>query len=208
MTQLYMWGTSLPPSALYPFIFAWLFIETTGFPISDEPLLLLAGYLTTLHRLDLPAVICLALVGKVAASAFAYWVGRRISLAQMARPQTASRGLFDIFRPSHATIQSVEALFHRRGVWGVFAGRLIPVVRSFISYPAGAARMPLGVFLAATTAGSFLWIAIWTAAGALAGRSYMVVAARWNSLSWLLLVFLGAIIGLIWLWRRGRKALF
>ena len=53
MSGLESWLTGLPPQPLYLFIFAWLFVESVGFPISDEPILLLAGYLTTVGHLNL-----------------------------------------------------------------------------------------------------------------------------------------------------------
>jgi membrane protein DedA with SNARE-associated domain len=214
MNGLYVWGTALPAGALYLFIFAWLFIETTGFPISDEPLLLFAGYLTAQRRLELVAVIGLALSGKVAASCLAYWFGQRIPLERLARSETSAPAAVtsrvwrwvEALRPSKSALQLAEERFRRQGAWAVFAGRLIPVVRSFISYPAGAARMPFGVFLLATTAGSLLWISLWTALGAVAGRSYELIASRWGAWGWLIVVALALVAGGIWLWRRWRDA--
>jgi membrane protein DedA with SNARE-associated domain len=206
MSQLYAWATSLPADALYLFIVAWLFIETTGFPISDEPLLLLAGYLTTLRRLELVTVIALALVGKVGASCLAYWLGQRIPLQRFARSERRSWGALERLRPTTEALVAVEAFFHRYGAWAVLLGRLVPVVRSFISYPAGAARMPLQRFLLATTAGSLLWIVLWTTLGAIAGNSYQIIAARWGAWSWAIPVALVLITGAIWAWRRWRGA--
>src|SRR2546430_16964615 len=86
MNSLDHWLTGLPPEPLYLFIFAWLFVESVGFPISDEPLLLLAGYLSTLGHLSLVAVILVVLLGKVAASCVAYWIGRQFDLERIKRP--------------------------------------------------------------------------------------------------------------------------
>ncbi|HEX9039088.1 MAG TPA: DedA family protein [Ktedonobacterales bacterium] len=205
MGQIYAWGASLPPLPLYLFIIAWLFIETVGFPISDEPLLLLAGYLTTLHRLEMALVIGMALAGKVAASCVAYWLGRRVNLERLARPGERPRTAMEALRPSLAAMRAIEERFRRQSAWAVFAGRLIPVVRSFISYPAGAARMPFLLFLTATTAGSLLWIAFWTIAGAVAGRSYTAVAARWGRWSWLTLALAALVALALWLWRSRRR---
>lgn len=207
MHQLYVWGTQLPSAGLYAFIFLWLFVESTGFPISDEPLLLLAGYLTTTRQLHLALVIALALTGKVAASCAAYWLGARFDLERLARPAVAPLGWRRVvwtLRPTRALALAVEERFRQQGVWGVFLGRLIPVVRSFISYPAGAARMPFGAFLAATAAGSLLWIASWTLLGAGLGRSYMMAQGRWGSLSWLMLASLAVIALAVWFWRHRR----
>jgi membrane protein DedA with SNARE-associated domain len=82
-------------------------------------------------------------------------------------------------------------------------GRLMPVVRSFISYPAGAARMPFGTFVGATTAGSGLWIALWVLLGMGAGSAYQRRFPQGGPLGWGLvgLGALGALLGWLW-WRR------
>ena len=205
---IFAWGQHLPTTGLYVFIFAWLFVESTGFPISDEPLLLLAGYLATQGRVTLVLVIVIALVGKVLASCCAYWLGQRISLQRLARPATPPvagwhRWTYRI-RPTAAMVHVVEERFRRQGVWGVFLGRLIPVVRSFISYPAGAAAMPFARFLLATTAGSILWILCWTLLGSALGRSYQVALARWGTLSWVVLAGALVLLGAALLWRHQR----
>jgi membrane protein DedA with SNARE-associated domain len=197
------WAQHLPPGPLYLLIFAWLFIESTGFPISDEPLLLLAGYLAHIQRIELAIAIGVALVGKVAASFCAYWLGRHIDLGLLARPAVRpqsgpGRWLYQL-RPSSGSLEAAERRFRERGVWGVFLGRLVPVVRSFISYPAGAARMPAGRFLAATTAGSLIWITTWTLLGVGLGSSYDAVLARWGRLSWLVLAVFLLALGVLWL---------
>jgi membrane protein DedA with SNARE-associated domain len=210
MSGLFAWAQHLPAGGLYAFIFAWLFVESTGFPISDEPLLLLTGYLSLRGRVDLAAAIAIALVGKVAASCLAYWVGRHIELLALARPamrptQGLQRWLYFV-RPTVALAQAAQQRARTQGVWGVFVGRLIPVVRSFISYPAGAVRMPFDRFLLATTAGSLIWIATWTLLGAALGRSYEVAAQRWGTLSWLVLAAFVAALAALWLWSHRRAA--
>lgn len=205
-THIFQWAMTLPPVGLYVFIFAWLFVESTGFPISDEPLLLLAGVLTTRHRIDLLPVLFFALTGKVIASCLAYWLGRHIPLMRLARPaQQPATGLGRWLyhaRPTAQAIATVEERFRRQGAWGVFLGRLIPVVRSFISYPAGTARMRFDYFLAATTAGSLIWIVAWTGLGAVAGRSAQAVKGPVSLV--LLGVALVAIVA-VWFWNHRRQ---
>lgn len=205
--RFFHWGAGLPPTGLYLFIFAWLFIESTGFPISDEPLLLLAGYLTTVDRVTLPLVIIIALVGKVAASCVAFWVGHYIDFERLARPDTPVNGKhrwFDHLRPTKAWVIATEERVKRQGVWGVFFGRLIPVVRSFISYPAGALRMPFPAFFWATTAGSLVWIATWTILGVVLGKSYEAAFAKWGAITPFILVGLIVLLVLAWLWNHRR----
>jgi membrane protein DedA with SNARE-associated domain len=210
MSGLFNWAQHLPAGGLYAFIFAWLFVESTGFPISDEPLLLLAGYLAHTGRLDLSAVVVVALVGKVAASCLAYWIGHHVNLLRLARPTERpavglGRWLYPL-RPTEPFLLAAERRAQRQGAWGVFLGRLIPVVRSFISYPAGAARMPFNLFLLATTAGSLIWITTWTLLGAVLGKSYEAAAQRWGTLSWLVLAALVIALAALWLWSHRRSS--
>ncbi len=224
--QFYQWGAHLPPAGFYLFIFAWLFIESTGFPISDEPLLLLAGYLTTTGKLQLVLVIIIALVGKVSASYCAYLLGHVFDLERLARPEQVPQpsekagdsrqtgwfnrmvGWLYYLRPTRAAVLATEERVRRSGAWGVFFGRLVPVVRSFISYPAGAARMPQPIFLGATAAGSLLWIGGWTVTGSLVGRSYEQLSKRLGVVSIVLVVAaaVGILLLLIWNHRRAEAA--
>lgn len=164
------WIQQLSPAAVYAVVFAWLFVESTGFPLSDEPLLIAAGGLARAGAVQLVPIILVALVGKVLASALAFALGRRLDLALLTRPESApvSVGgrLLHYARPTPKTVTSVRVFFMRYGLWSVFLGRLAPVARSFISYPAGAARMGWTPFLLATTAGSAVWVTAWTVGGA------------------------------------------
>jgi membrane protein DedA with SNARE-associated domain len=208
MSGLENWLTGLPPELLYLFVLAWFFVESIGFPISDEPVLLLIGYLTTLGRLSLVAVIVIALVGKVAASCVAYWIGRRLDLELVKRPErqptSGIQRWLHYARPTENMARQTEAFFARRGAWSVFLGRLVPIVRSFISYPAGAAGMPFPIFLLATTAGSLLWIAGWTALGAVVGHSYRALEGPWRTVSLWSIIALVFLVPGYWLWRRLR----
>lgn len=204
MQWLYLRGSELPSTGFYVFIFLWLFIESTGFPISDEPLLLLAGYLTTIHRVHITPVLVIALTGKVLASCIAFAIGRHFDLERLARPTVRTQNGLSAWlyylRPTQTFAQEAKQRFQQQGIWGVFLGRLIPVVRSFISYPADAARMSFLPFLIATAAGSFIWITFWTLLGAGLGRSYQQAEAQWGSVSWLILAALIAAIGVVLHW--------
>ena len=211
MSILEQWLTELPPEPLYLFILAWLCVESVGFPISDEPILLLAAYLSTLGHLSLIGVIIIALVGKVVASCLAWRIGRQFDLERLKRPaERAAAGIarwLYFVRPTEKMARQTETFFAKCGAWSVFLGRLVPVVRSFISYPAGAAGMPFGVFLLATTAGSLLWIVGWTILGAVAGHSFRALEGPSRIISlWIIAAMAILALG-YWLWRRLHKRL-
>jgi membrane protein DedA with SNARE-associated domain len=203
------WLSGLPPQPLCLFIFVWLFVESVGFPISDEPILLLAGYLSALGHLNLVAVIFVALVGKGAASCVAWWIGRQFDLERIERPAERpatgiARGLYFV-RPTEKMTRQAEAFFDKRGAWSVFLGRLVPVARSFISSSAGAAGMPSGMFLLATTAGSLLWITESTVLGAVVRHSYRMLEDSWRTASLWIIAAMIALVAAYWLCRRLRN---
>lgn len=173
-----VWVTHLSAAAVYALVFAWLFTESTGLPISDEPLLVATGALAHVGVVQFVPLVTCALAGKVSASALAYALGRRLDLMRLARPATLSadgprswpQSWLYLLRPTLRTAARVNRFFERYGGWSVLIGRLVPVVRSFISYPAGAAAMRFSTFVAATTAGSAIWIIGWILVGAAAGH--------------------------------------
>jgi membrane protein DedA with SNARE-associated domain len=90
-----------------------------------------------------------------------------------------------------------DAWFDRHGGAAVFIGRLVPTVRTFISVPAGMARMPLWRFLAYSTSGTVIWTALLALAGYLLESQYERVQAWLNPVSTAIVVGIVA----LYLWR-------
>jgi membrane protein DedA with SNARE-associated domain len=133
--------------------------------------------------------VAAATAGNLVGSLIAYGVGRRVSAGQARAWTGAGPGRCD-------------ALFSRHGTRAVFVARLLPLARTFVSLPAGHARIGIGRFVAMTVAGC----AIWAAALVLAG---MVAGSGWRALSEalglpLLAVGLAAIAAALWT-ARGRE---
>jgi membrane protein DedA with SNARE-associated domain len=76
------------------------------------------------------------------------------------------------FHLTPARLDRAEAWFDRRGDWAVFLGRVTPVVRSFISIPAGVFRSPLGRYTVLTLVGSAIWCFAWAGVGWGVGTGY------------------------------------
>jgi len=86
------------------------------------------------------------------------------------RPLLETRGRW--FHLSHASLEKAERWFDRWGWWAVFVGRITPVVRSFVSIPAGIFRVPLAPYTALTLAGSAIWAFALAGVGWGAGTGY------------------------------------
>jgi membrane protein DedA with SNARE-associated domain len=116
----------------------------------------------------LPAYLAIALAGTIGywIGAFAGWeIGRRGG-----RPYLERHGRW--LHLDAEKLDRAEAWFDRFGSWAVFLGRITPVIRSFISIPAGIFKQPLGRYLWLTLAGSAVWCFAFAGAGWAAGASW------------------------------------
>lgn len=151
-----------------------MFAENILPPIPSEVIMPLAGFAAAQGHLSFAGVVAAGTVGAVAGAYVWYLAGRRIPEAAFARW---------IDRHGHwltldtADLERSRAFFRRRGAVAVFAGRLIPGVRTLVSVPAGLMRMPGGVFFVATTLGTALWTALLAATGYVLEHEYRRVEA-------------------------------
>ena len=74
-------------------------------------------------------------------------------------------------------LDRADRWFERWGSWAVFLGRMVPLVRTFVSYPAGISRMPMGRFILFSTLGSLPWNLALIYAGFLVGENYPQIGA-------------------------------
>jgi len=143
--------------------------ETVVPPIPSEVVLPLAGYLAETGRMSLVAAFLAATAGSVLGAALLYQLGAWLG------PVRSRRMLARLPLVETDDVDRTFAWFERHGPSAVLLGRLIPVVRSFVSVPAGVVRMPWPQFLAYTLVGSALWNGALIGAGAALGTQYEVV---------------------------------
>ena len=129
-------------------------IESACIPLPSELIMPLAGWMLVKERgLGAEWLVLAALfgaVGNTAGSLLAYYVG-----AWGGRPLVAKYGRYVLI--SHHDLDLADRFFRRWGNLAVFVSRLLPVVRTFVSLPAGVSKMPVWQFTAYTFAGSFPW---------------------------------------------------
>jgi membrane protein DedA with SNARE-associated domain len=138
----------------WPGVVAMMAIESAAIPLPSEIIMPLAGWMLVKERgLGVPwlllAAFCGAL-GNLLGSLLGYYVG-----AWGGRPLVLRYGRYLLI--SHHDLDLADRWFERYGNWTVFFSRLLPVVRTFISVPAGVARMPVWQFSIYSFAGSFPW---------------------------------------------------
>lgn len=146
-------------------IFALMTLQCIGVPFPSEVIMPLAGYLASTGSFNLAAAIGVGVAGNVVGSLAAYglaaWLGQSVLLGP---------GRYIGIRRNH--VESADRWFHRHGRAAVLVGRVLPVVRTYISFPAGLARMPLGEFTAFTLLGTLPWCAALGVAGWAVGKSW------------------------------------
>jgi membrane protein DedA with SNARE-associated domain len=125
-------------------------IESACIPLPSEIIMPFSGYLVYTGRFSLWAVALAGAVGCVLGSLVAYWVGM-----YGGRPLIEKYGRYVLI--SHHDLDLADRWFKRYGEVIVFASRLLPVIRTFIAFPAGVSRMNIPRFVVYTFLGSFPW---------------------------------------------------
>lgn len=169
MQQIIDWVVSVMEAVGGPGIALAIFLESIFPPIPSEVVLPLAGFTAAGGRYTIVEAVLWATLGSVAGALLLYGVGAVVGLDRL-RLIARRMPLVDV-----ADVDKADAWFSQHGRKAVFFGRLIPGVRSLISVPAGVDRMPIGQFLAMTTAGSLLWNTALVSAGYALGDRYEVV---------------------------------
>jgi membrane protein DedA with SNARE-associated domain len=134
----------------YAGIVALMGIESACIPLPSEIIMPFAGYLVYLKQFNLFWAATAGAVGCNAGSVIAYWIG-----AKGGRPLVERYGKWVLM--SHHDLDRMTDYFEKYGSITVLLGRLLPVVRTFIAFPAGIAKMPQLRFHIYTFAGSWPW---------------------------------------------------
>lgn len=170
---------SIPPLAVYLVVALIVLAESVGIPLPGEITLISAALLAAQHKLAIsPAWIAVcASAGAIAGDSIGYALGRRYGRSLFG---WLGRKFPRHFAPEHVAF--AERVFASHGVWAVFFGRFVAVLRIFAGPLAGSLTMPYGRFLVANACGGIAWAA---------GITYLiwflgVTAERWVSgLAWI-----------------------
>jgi membrane protein DedA with SNARE-associated domain len=180
-------------------------IESAMIPLPSELILPYAGFLvwdqTKIEPLthspwSFWIVVIVATIGNTIGSLIAYAIG-----AWGGRPFLERYGKYLLIRQHE--IELAEHFFEKYGAATAFFSRLLPIVRTFISFPAGVARMNLAKFIVYSTAGAFLWSTLLVYAGTVLGASWENIRHALQPCDLLIALGVAAlIIGFVW-WRIG-----
>lgn len=152
-----------------------MFLENLFPPLPSEVIMPLAGYLSARGEAPFWAMAVAGTLGSLAGAGFWYGVGRAVSHDRLCA-WVDRHGTWLAMTPDD--VERSTNWFARHGRTSVFFGRLVPLVRTLISVPAGFSRMPLTQFLALSALGSGLWTFALAYAGLLLGSRFQEVE-RW-----------------------------
>jgi membrane protein DedA with SNARE-associated domain len=146
-------------------VFVLMTLESACVPIPSEAIMLFAGFNVSEGNLTLVGIVTAGVLGNLTGSLIAYAAGYygRIELLDRNR----------LIHVNRRHLEAADRWFQRHGSATVFFTRMLPIIRTFISLPAGVARMPVGRFAVFTVAGSIPWVLML----AIVGRE---VGDRWD----------------------------
>ena len=176
-------------------------LNSCGVPIPSELIMPFSGYLVYLGRFNLLLVVAAGTVGCNIGSAIAYWIG-----ARGGRPLVERYGKWVLM--SHHDLDRMTSFFDRFGSIAILIGRMLPIVQTFVAFPAGIAKMPRLRFHVYTTLGSLDWYFCLTAIGRKLGEAWETDPRlhEWFH-RFHLVVEVALLAGLVWfVWNHLRRA--
>jgi membrane protein DedA with SNARE-associated domain len=177
-------------------IFVLMLLESACIPVPSEATMLFAGFNVDNGHYSLFAAVAFGVIGNLVGSWIAYAVGYYGRVEWLEK-----HGRKVHVKPEH--LAWADNWFERYGDATVFFTRMLPIIRTFISLPAGVARMPFWRFTALTLLGCIPWVFALTFIGKQAGSNW----TSWkNSLHYVDYAVVGlVVIGLVWLFIRARR---
>lgn len=163
----------------YTGIFVMMFLESTFCPFPSEVAMIPAGFLAAQGKMDATLAVLAGLFGSLAGAYFNYYLARRVGIPVLRR-----YGQYFFFDESK--LDRCNEIFRRHGEIATFVCRLIPLVRQYISLPAGLAGMHLGRFGFYTGLGAGIWVIVLVAFGYGIGEvdtnpDWRVIKEQWQN---------------------------
>ena len=181
-----------------------IMLENIFPPIPSEVILTFGGFMTTKSDMTQLGVIIAATVGSVVGAMILYSIGLLIDVSRLEKIVDRWGHLLRLTRKD---IHKADAWFDKYGPWTVFFCRLVPLIRSLISIPAGMSNMNFPLFILLTTLGSLLWNGILVSVGVAVGDNWESIVYYMDIYSNIAYVLIGmsGVAAIIWYIRFRRK---
>ncbi len=198
------WVTDIMEQLGYLGVYLMMVLENVFPPIPSEIVLPFGGFLTTYTDLTVLGVVVAATAGSVIGAMILYSIGMLLDVERLEK-------ILDrwghILRLKKEDIRKADAWFDKYGYWTVLFCRMVPIVRSLISIPAGMAQMNFWLFLFFTTIGTIMWNIILISLGAVLGSNWQNIIGFMNVYKDFVYaaLIIGTILLIIWLIQKKRK---
>jgi len=193
--ELISWIVQTVADLGYIGIFVMMLLESSFFPFPSEVAMIPAGYLASKGEMNIYLVVIAGILGSLAGAVFNYWLALKFG-----RVFVLKFGKYFFFKEE--TLIKMETYFAQHGEISTFVGRLVPVVRQYISLPAGLSRMNLPKFAFYTSLGAGIWVIILTLLGYFIGDNELLVKEYLRSI---IVSILFVLIGIVYIYIRKMK---
>jgi len=171
-------------------------IESAAIPLPSEVIMPFAGFLASEGRFTLFGISLAGAAGSVLGSWATYFLGK-----YGGRPLIVKYGRWVLI--TEHDLNLADNFFAKYGTWAAFIGRVLPVIRTYISIPAGIARVKFWSFTIATFVGSFIWSYLLGWIGFKLGENWESLSGYFHQVDWIIAILI--VIGAAWWVRRHWK---
>lgn len=182
-------------------VFILMAAESALIPIPSEITMPFAGFLAGRGVINFWLAVTVGATANLTGSLLAYWLGY-IKGEEWVRFAIKKWGKWLLIRESE--FDKAKDWFHNYGQWVAFGSRLLPIVRTFISLPAGIAKMNLPLFSILTFFGSFIWSAFLAWLGLKLGQNWLAIEPYFRKFQFLL-VGLGVAAVTFYIWSHLKR---
>ena len=197
IAEIIEWIVSTVGSLGYPGIFILMLLESSFVPFPSEVIMIPAGYLASKGEMHILVVVLCGVFGSLFGALINYYLA-----VWLGRPFLLHYGKYVMFNEIH--LQKMEIFFQRHGHISTFTGRLIPMVRQYISIPAGLARMKIAMFCFYTSLGAGIWVVILTLLGYFIGENEALIKEYLRDI--IAVLFVCCVIGVGIYWQVQRRS--
>jgi membrane protein DedA with SNARE-associated domain len=178
-------------------VFLAMTIESACIPLPSEIIMPFAGFLVFKGQMNFVLAVLIGTVGNLAGSLIVYWVGMKGG-----RPLIEKYGKYILL--SHHDLDLADSWFAKYGRSTVFFTRMLPVVRTFISFPAGVAKVPMKIFIPYTFLGALIWSVFLTFVGVKMGANWHTLSEYFHKADLLIAIII--VVGIVWyVWRHFKR---
>lgn len=186
------WAINIISAMGYPGIVLLMAIESANIPLPSEIIMPFAGFLVSTGQFNLWWAGFWGAIGCLVGGALSYWIGMIGG-----RPLVEKYGKYILI--SHHDLDMADGWFKKHGEITVLVGRMMPVVRTFISFPAGIARMNFGKFMLYSFIGSFPFCLLLAYIGEKLGNNWNTLRTYFHQFDLLIgVVIIAAVVWYVW----------